>query len=108
MSTIPPVTSQNDVLLELHLNQSSQTVYLSVAVALTMALNIPHTQRKWLTGLKLDIKHEKAQQKWIYRSNIGPNKSVRERLLQQGAGSLSDAELLTIFRSGSKQHSAVS
>lgn len=32
----------------------------------------------------------------------------RERLLQQGAASLSDAELLAIFlRSGSKQHSAV-
>ena len=32
----------------------------------------------------------------------------RERLLQQGAQSLSDAELLAIFlRSGSKQHSAV-
>ena len=32
----------------------------------------------------------------------------RERLLAQGAGSLSDAELLAIFlRSGSKQHSAV-
>ena len=32
----------------------------------------------------------------------------RERLIQQGAGSLSDAELLAIFlRSGSQQHSAV-
>ena len=32
----------------------------------------------------------------------------RERLIQQGAQSLSDAELLAIFlRSGSKQHSAV-
>ena len=32
----------------------------------------------------------------------------RERLLAQGAQSLSDAELLAIFlRSGSKQHSAV-
>lgn len=32
----------------------------------------------------------------------------RERLIQQGASSLSDAELLAIFlRSGSKQHSAV-
>lgn len=32
----------------------------------------------------------------------------RERLLTQGAQSLSDAELLAIFlRSGSKQHSAV-
>ena len=32
----------------------------------------------------------------------------RERLLQQGAQSLSDAELLAIFlRSGSRQHSAV-
>jgi DNA repair protein RadC len=32
----------------------------------------------------------------------------RERLLEQGASSLSDAELLAIFlRSGSRQHSAV-
>ena len=32
----------------------------------------------------------------------------RERLIQHGAASLSDAELLAIFlRSGSKQHSAV-
>ena len=32
----------------------------------------------------------------------------RERLIQQGAASLSDAELLAIFlRSGSQQHSAV-
>jgi DNA repair protein RadC len=32
----------------------------------------------------------------------------RERLIQQGASSLSDAELLAIFlRSGSRQHSAV-
>ena len=36
------------------------------------------------------------------------NERPRERLLQQGAASLSDAELLAIFlRSGSKQHSAV-
>ncbi|HEX5381773.1 MAG TPA: DNA repair protein RadC [Acinetobacter sp.] len=46
--------------------------------------------------MNLSIKHWPEQER------------PRERLLQQGAGSLSDAELLAIFlRSGSKQHSAV-
>ncbi|WP_374530101.1 DNA repair protein RadC [Acinetobacter sp.] len=46
--------------------------------------------------MNLSIKHWPEQER------------PRERLLQQGANSLSDAELLAIFlRSGSKQHSAV-
>lgn len=46
--------------------------------------------------MNLSIKHWPEQER------------PRERLLQQGASSLSDAELLAIFlRSGSKQHSAV-
>jgi DNA repair protein RadC len=46
--------------------------------------------------MNLSIKHWPEQER------------PRERLIQQGAASLSDAELLAIFlRSGSKQHSAV-
>jgi len=46
--------------------------------------------------MNLSIKHWPEQER------------PRERLIQQGAASLSDAELLAIFlRSGSRQHSAV-
>ena len=58
-------------------------------------MNTP-PQEKSLKIMNLSIKHWPEQER------------PRERLIRQGAASLSDAELLAIFlRSGSKQHSAV-